>query len=409
MIILDANILRGISLTSVSTDLLKTIRAAGGQRVAVPWTVLEELAAQRAIRHREKFEAARSAVDALRKNTPWPIEAHLPALDLERVRQHWRDIYTTVVDVLPASPSVFQEAAFREANQLAPCKVHTVKGTDKLIKTGARDASIWLAAVEYAREHQHETVYFVSANTHDFGDGSSYEYPMDRDVKEIRDRFVHYTSLDGVVREFTEPTEADAEAVRAIIARPETTDLIGQEVWNSWRVSLTEPSLPERTPFRGTVLPSGVTRDAAVAEGATVPVVGWFTHPDVVLDSLRDLSAYRIGDHVWCTATARWLLRGSAWVAAGGLSARMVASAWNTRLLVSPTNSEAAATFLRSDPPGAVTEDELARLPESDQPWRHGLPLTAIPVLNPKATTLENLTYMLIAAAGVWSQRNKEG
>ncbi|MFJ7090379.1 PIN domain-containing protein [Streptomyces mirabilis] len=409
MIILDANILRGISLNSVSADLLKTIRAADVQGVAVPWTVLEELAAQRAIRHREKFEAARTALDALRKNTPWPIIAQVPGLDLERVRQHWRDVYTAVVDVLPASEYALREATFREANLLAPCKALTVRGTDKQIKTGARDASIWLTAVEYARKHEDETVYFVSANTHDFGDGSSYEYPMDRDVKEIRDRFVHYTSLDDVVREFTEPTEVDAEAVRAIITRPETTDLISQEVWNRWRVPLTEPSQPDRTPFRGTVLASDVTRDAAVAEGATAPAVGWFTHPDVVLDSLRDLSAYRIGDHVWCTATARWLLRGSAWVAAGGLSAQMLASAWNTRLLVSPTNSEAAATLLRSDPPGAVTEDELARLPESDQPWRHGLPLTAIPALNPKATTLENLTYALIAAAGVWSQRDKEG
>jgi hypothetical protein len=48
LIILDTNMLWGVSPDNASVDLLKTIRATGVQGVAVPWTVMEELAAQRA-------------------------------------------------------------------------------------------------------------------------------------------------------------------------------------------------------------------------------------------------------------------------------------------------------------------------------------------------------------------------
>ncbi|GAB3004540.1 hypothetical protein GCM10023080_082730 [Streptomyces pseudoechinosporeus] len=48
---------------------------------------------------------------------------------------------------------------------------------------GGRDAAIWLTAVEYAREHPEETVYFVSRNTKDFGDGTAYPPLMDQDLE----------------------------------------------------------------------------------------------------------------------------------------------------------------------------------------------------------------------------------
>lgn len=184
MIILDTNILRGISLKGVSADLIKTIRAAGVQQVAVPWTVMEELAAQQAVRYQGKYDDAHAALEALRKVTPWPLpQARMPDDEVERVRQLWRDVYSALVDVVPVSASVLQEAIFREANLLAPCKVVPVKGQDKQVKVGARDASVWLTAVEYAREHPEETVYFVSQNTNDLGDGSSYEQPMGADLQ----------------------------------------------------------------------------------------------------------------------------------------------------------------------------------------------------------------------------------
>ncbi|RSS97501.1 hypothetical protein EF919_03375 [Streptomyces sp. WAC02707] len=65
--------------------------------------------------------------------------------------------------------------------------------------------------MEYAEEHPDETVFFVSANTKDFGDGTSYPYPMNKDIADagVADRFILMTSLDEVASHFTEPAEVD--------------------------------------------------------------------------------------------------------------------------------------------------------------------------------------------------------
>ncbi|MFD9848676.1 hypothetical protein [Streptomyces parvus] len=47
LIILDANIIKGISLRGPFADVLRAIRAAGVERVATPWIAVEEIAAQR--------------------------------------------------------------------------------------------------------------------------------------------------------------------------------------------------------------------------------------------------------------------------------------------------------------------------------------------------------------------------
>ncbi|MGW3728328.1 PIN domain-containing protein [Streptomyces sp. NPDC000851] len=74
------------------------------------------------------------------------------------------------------------ESALREANGVAPCKVND---GGKQTKTGFRDTAIWMSAIEYARINPEETVYFVSSNTRDFGDGTAYPDPMDQDVKTV--------------------------------------------------------------------------------------------------------------------------------------------------------------------------------------------------------------------------------
>lgn len=61
MIILDANILWGVTLNSSTADLLRALRAAGIQ-VAVPWVVMEELASQRALHYAETHDKAASAL-----------------------------------------------------------------------------------------------------------------------------------------------------------------------------------------------------------------------------------------------------------------------------------------------------------------------------------------------------------
>ncbi|MFF2127777.1 hypothetical protein ACFVW1_20680 [Streptomyces olivochromogenes] len=71
------------------------------------------------------------AITALRDNTPGRITTMLPAYEPEKVRQYWRDAFAAIVEVLPPSAWVLQEAAFREANVLAPCKRLEVKRVNK--------------------------------------------------------------------------------------------------------------------------------------------------------------------------------------------------------------------------------------------------------------------------------------
>ncbi|MFB6680188.1 hypothetical protein ACFCWG_48970 [Streptomyces sp. NPDC056390] len=74
MIILDTNTLWGLSPEDSSADLLRAIRAAVGEKVAVPWVVMEELAAQQAIKYQEQHQRAAAAVEALREVTPGGLD-----------------------------------------------------------------------------------------------------------------------------------------------------------------------------------------------------------------------------------------------------------------------------------------------------------------------------------------------
>ncbi|MET7921842.1 PIN domain-containing protein [Streptomyces avermitilis] len=209
MIILDTCVLRGEGNGS-STEVLRAIRTAGLEGVAVPWMVMEELVEQHAVKYRKQYEATAQAFQSLGNVTPWDLDVRLPEIDMERVREHWRKHWSRVVDVVPTSESALREAAFREANRLPPCK-----DTDK--KAGARDAAIWLSAVEYAKAHPDETVYFVSGNTTDFGDGKSYPDAMGTDVAELGERFVHLTGLGEVIDRFTVPTVTEQDVIKSAL------------------------------------------------------------------------------------------------------------------------------------------------------------------------------------------------
>lgn len=78
----------GCGLGSGSAELLQTIRAVGTEGISVPWMVLEELAAQQAVKYWQKYEAAVQAIEALDQNTPWKVPTVLGDYDPERVRKH---------------------------------------------------------------------------------------------------------------------------------------------------------------------------------------------------------------------------------------------------------------------------------------------------------------------------------
>ncbi|WP_329266758.1 PIN domain-containing protein [Streptomyces sp. NBC_01451] len=349
MIILDTNILRSFKLDSVSAELLKTIRTAEVESVGVPWVVLEELASHRTVPYREKHEAVTEAVESFRKATPWRVVTHLPPLDLERFQQHWRDQYLEIVDEIPTSETALREATFREANVLPPCKAIVVNERDK-VKTGGRDAAIWLTAVEYARAHPEEKVYFVSKNTKDFGEGTEYPPLMAKDLEGLEDRFVHLTSLGEVLKRFTVAAEVDEEEVRADFSNLENLKAISADAFRLMAVSQEKVWFGGGPKFEGAMAFLAEDLGSAEFEIVTtepVQMLGWAGVPTVAFSSVGELSAYRIGDHVWCAATVRWILSGPA-VLDTTHRMEIVGCVWETRVLASTTNTDSRPTILRS-------------------------------------------------------------
>ncbi|MET9432281.1 MULTISPECIES: PIN domain-containing protein [unclassified Streptomyces] len=346
MIILDANILKGTSLRGPAADVLRAIRATGVERVAAPWIAVEEIAAQQALAYQEKHNAAIMAVEALRKATPWAHVADPWRWPAEHVREHWRERYSSIAEVIETSPAAYQQAMFREANLIAPCKT---SGKDKI---GARDAAIWLTAVEYARAHEQETVYFISNNPTDFGDGTSFPAPMDQDIRGMEDRFFLFTSLDGILTKFATELEAGAEDIQGLLDTGESRAAILQAaraaasrygaVWGARITSLIDP------------------RDK---DGLWADVVSPWRPTNVALSKVLEVSGREVGGHHWFTAWVRWLLTEGKPTRA--LPSDRLAYAWETRVLLS-TTADRSLTVLDFRRPGPIAPEDVPGLPREE-------------------------------------------
>jgi hypothetical protein len=341
LIILDACIIRALDLNDSSADLLRTLRAVG-ERVAMPWMVAEELLAQRAIFHQDAHDAADAALKTFARHTPWKLNMPVEGADTERVRKHWQAAFGTVVETLRPSPTAMREALYREVNVLPPCKSQG-KG-----KTGARDALIWLTAVEYAREHPEETVCFVSGNTRDFGNGSAYPPPMNRDVADLGDRFIHFTTLDEVIKRFTKPAETDAVLAAEILGSSTVLREMGH-------------AAEKRLGSQGETFTCTTLGREVGQETALMPGEGWVS-ARASLRSVDKVRAYRIGEHEWYTAVARWCISGMAYFGEPEFSAGSAGASWTTSVLFTPDTADPRVTILRHDSPHALSTEEFTSL-----------------------------------------------
>ncbi|MFB7609832.1 PIN domain-containing protein [Streptomyces gardneri] len=341
MIILDACIIRALGLKDSSADLLRALRAVG-ERVAIPWMVAEELVAQRVILHQEAHAAADAALEAVARHTPWNPKMQVEGADADRVRGYWQGAYETIAETLSPSPTAMRDALYREANVLPPCKSQG-KG-----KTGARDALIWLTAVEYAREYPEETVCFVSGNTRDFGKGSPYAPPMAQDVADLGDRFVHLTTLDEVIKRFTKPGETDEALAAEILGSPTVRREIGAAAENLLG-------------SQGEIFPCTTLGREVGHETAVMPGQGWVS-ARASLRSVDEVRAYRIGEHEWYTAIVRWCISGVAYFGEGEFSAGSAGSSWTTSVLFTPDAANPRVTILRHDLPLPLSTEEFTSL-----------------------------------------------
>jgi hypothetical protein len=235
----------------------------------------------------------------------------------------------------------------REANILPPCK--SVAAGKETVKVGGRDAAIWLSAVEYAREHPDETVYFVSSNTKDFGHGNAYEYPMDEDLADLESRFIHLTSLDQVLSRFAQPTKISKTVVHQMLSK---------------RAAQSSAKREAETGTRPPLIRLGTLAEQLAGES---PLNGMLVQPDwddvqvAIADTFRNFRAYTIGESEWCTVGVRWFLAGVTGVrGAGGGAFQLEACVWETQVLLS-VGDEPRLVVLRSTPPKPVTSDDAAR------------------------------------------------
>ncbi|MFD5110280.1 PIN domain-containing protein [Streptomyces cinereoruber] len=337
MIILDANIIKGTSLRGAVADVLHAIRAAGVERVATPWIAVEEIAAQQALAYTEKHKAAMDAVEALRRATPWEHVHHPKRWPAERVREYWRERYSSITEVLETSHTAYQQALFRETNQIAPCK--TVNSGS--YKTGARDAAIWLTAVEYAKAHEDETVYFVS-NDSDMSKDGQFLPEMQRDIVGMEHRFRLFTSLEGVVTKFATEVEASAEDVRELLDAEESHAAV---------LAATRTAASRYRTITGTPIRSNGRRLSGVTSN--------WSPAAVALDKVLEVSGREVGGHHYFTAWVRWLLKDDH-VIHGEAYER--AYAWETRVLLS-TRADQAMTVLNFKRPGPISAEDAPHLP----------------------------------------------
>ncbi|WUS95166.1 hypothetical protein OHA46_00040 [Streptomyces sp. NBC_00708] len=128
---------------------------------------------------------------------PWEVKSSLEPLDLERLLEHWRGAYGEIFEVIETSGAVLRRAYQREAMALPPAK--EVRDHAE----GGHDAAIWFSILDFLKQNPDEHVYFLINNTKDFGDGSSYKYPMSEDIRGLEDRLTMLKDFAQVVSEFT--------------------------------------------------------------------------------------------------------------------------------------------------------------------------------------------------------------
>ncbi|MFF2721416.1 hypothetical protein [Streptomyces sp. NPDC058011] len=122
MIIFDTNAVNLLSPSSSRADLIRKLRQSGHHRVAVPWMVLEEMAAHKARHYPDRHQAVLNSLAKLEADLPWKPESSLEPLDLERFLDYWRDEYRKIFEVIETSDAAIRRGFQREAMALPPAK-----------------------------------------------------------------------------------------------------------------------------------------------------------------------------------------------------------------------------------------------------------------------------------------------
>jgi hypothetical protein len=257
---------------------------------------------------------------------PWELRSTLEPLDVERLLNHWRGLYSEIFEVIETSGEVARRALAREAMALPPAK----RGGDR--SEGARDVAIWFSILEFLKDNPDEEVCFVTNNSKDFGNGVDYPYPMNEDVEGMQDRITRLSNFDEVVSAFTKTVSGkEAEAVAYELLR----------------------SLSVRSRVAQTAVEVLTSASGFIGMGAADTAVRWsrwFVSPEVELLAVTDVTGHEIEGDVWYTAHARWLLYGLAFDA-DAANPGYTACVWETKVLFSARDGDETPTLLAPKEP----------------------------------------------------------
>ncbi|MFF4012765.1 PIN domain-containing protein [Streptomyces sp. NPDC001717] len=335
MIIFDTNAVNKLPHEGPRADIIRKLRQSGHHRVAVPWMVLEEMAAHQAQLYPVKYDAVMNSLSKLREFVPWELKSTLEPLDLERLMNHWREVYGEIFEVIDTSPEVARRALSREALALKPAK----RAADH--SEGARDVAIWFSILEFLKENPEEKVCFVTANTKDFGDGVTYPYPMNEDVQGLEHRLTRLMDFNEVVSAFTKTVSGtDAEAVADELLRS-----------RSVRSRVARTAVEMLTSASGF---AGLDGDDTAVQWR-----GWWASPEVEVLAITEVTGHEIEGDVWYTANARWLLYGLAFDGDAG-DTSYTACTWETKVLFSARDGGEAPTLLTPQEPQAPDVSDSA-------------------------------------------------
>ncbi|MFE7439348.1 PIN domain-containing protein [Streptomyces chartreusis] len=332
MIIFDTNAVNLLPPQGPRADIIRKLRQSQHHRVAVPWMVLEEMAAHQAHLYPTKHQTVLNTLERLQDILPWELRSSLEPLNLERFLDHWRKVYGEIFEVIETSDGAIRRAFQREAMALPPTK----RGKDH--SEGGRDAAIWFSVLEFLERHPDQHVHFVTNNNKDFSDGTGFPYPMNEDIRGLEDRLTLLQDFNQVVSHFTtEVSGTDAEAAALeLLKSPSVREGVSQAAG----------SLSTLTGFAG------------LGDGTTVEQwYAWCEEPVVELLTVAEVTGHEIEGDVWYTAKARWLLYGLAIDETEALSGP-IACVWEMKILFS-TRDDGTPTLLTSTEPSSPdTSDE---------------------------------------------------
>lgn len=327
LIIFDTNALNLLPHDGPRADIIRKLRESGHHRVAVPWMVLEEMAAHKAKLYPVKHQSAVTVLRKLQAELPWELQSSLEPLDLERLLNHWRGVYGKIFEVIETSGDVALRALAREAMALPPAK----RAKDH--SEGARDVAIWFSILEFLKANPDQHVCFVTDNSTDFGDGTLYPYPMDEDIQGMEDRLTRLADFNEVIARFTKDVSGqDAEAAADRLLRSMAI-----------RSQVAETAVEILSSATGFVGLGGVD--------GTVRWQAWVAAPETELLTLTEVTGHEIEGDVWYTAKAQWLLYGAVDGSSEDVDAEYIACVWETKVLFSAGEEDQTPTLLRQDPP----------------------------------------------------------